>query len=236
MHLAGGKDQPLPHFPLDGPQGGQKRVVADAVAGIAGQQNHRNPHLRGKARVFGGRHAAGRHLPQRAAVGSVRSIRVHRLQVDGDHPPGQAFQLPHGILRRRFRQCLQDRRLHVEHIQQQDIGAQRGGILGVCHVAQQWRRDADGLTGQHAALAAGDRSQQLPTGKTGKLAGGAVQQAFCHGINPPRHPPDKRGPAHGNKTARCRAPPAGPAAWPQWSGAYPSCFGSGRAGLPGSPP
>ena len=177
MHLAGGQQ----HAVTDGGRNRFQRFydqfIADAVAGVAGQNDQINAHFGGPACIFYGGQASAAHFPERSIV-AFGGLQVAGLQVDAHDAPGQTLELPHGLDFGNLRQCVNDRVLHVKHIQQQNVSTQGGRILRIRYVHQQRRRQADGLARQYAALTARNRVQQLRLGVPGQLAGGAVQQTL----------------------------------------------------------
>ena len=177
MHLAGGQQ----HAVTDGGRNRFQRFydqfIADAVAGVAGQNDQINAHFGGPACIFYGGQASAAHFPERSIV-AFGGLQVAGLQIDAHDAPGQTLELPHGLDFGNLRQCVDDRVLHVKHIQQQNVSTQGGRILRIRHVHQQRRRQADGLARQYAALTARNRVQQLRLGVPGQLAGGAVQQTL----------------------------------------------------------
>ena len=160
MHLSGGQHNAVTDSGRNLLQRCYDQFVADAVAGVAGKHDQINAHISGAARVFYRSQAAAAHLPQRTIVAFCR-FGVAWLQIDADDTACQTLELPHGLCLGNLRQGVDDRMLHIKHVQQQNVCAQGSCVFGVCHIDQQRRCQTDGLTGQHTPLAAGNGVQQV---------------------------------------------------------------------------
>ena len=130
------------------------------AARVSGEHNQIHAHFHGTLGVFRCGIAAPAHGPDGFLVLSTDS-RIHRLQIDADHPPGEFLHPAHHVLGAGLGQAHNAGLPHVEHIQKQQIRAHGGSKLRVGHIAEQRRGDADGLGGKHPALAAGHRLQQF---------------------------------------------------------------------------
>ena len=96
MHLAGGQQ----HAVTDGGRNRFQRFydqfIADAVAGVAGQNDQINAHFDGPACIFYGSQASAAHFPERSIV-AFGGLQVAGLQIDAHDAPGQTLELPHGL-------------------------------------------------------------------------------------------------------------------------------------------
>ena len=173
VHFACRQHDAVPHRCLEFAQCFDDSRVGHAHAGVSGEQDEVDAQFFGSQGVFDGGTAPGRHFPDR--VGLALFAFGHRLQINADGAARQFFQHTDGVFRLRFRQAVDDRVLHIEHVQQQDVRTHRGRELGVGHIAQQRLHRTDGLAGNDAPLAFLDGFEKITFGKAAEIRRAAIK-------------------------------------------------------------
>ena len=173
MHFACRQHDAVPHRCLEFAQRLDDSRVGHAHAGVSGEEDEVDAQLFGSQGVFDGSTAASGHFPDGVCLALLAF--GHRLQINADGAARQFFQHTDGVFRLRFRQAVDDRVLHIEHVQQQDVRTHRGRELGVGHIAQQRLHRTDGLASNDAPLAFLDGFEKITFGKAAEIRRAAIK-------------------------------------------------------------
>ena len=173
VHFACRQHDAVPHGRLKFAQRLDDSRVGHAHAGVSGEEDEVDAQLFGSQGVFHRGAAPGRHFPDGVCLALLAL--GHRLQIDADGAARHFFEHTDGVFRLRFRQAVDDRVLHIEHVQQQDVRTHRGRELGVGHIAQQRLHRTDGLASNDAPLAFLDGFEKITFGKAAEIRRAAIK-------------------------------------------------------------
>ena len=161
MHLPGDEHHPVAEFLPEFPERMDDGRVRHAHPRIAGEDDKVHAHVNGFAGILHGRRPPGSQMPFPVRLHGALHIILQGFQIDPHSPAGQPLHFPDHIFRRRLRQPLHLRLIHIKQVQDQQVRAHGAGELRIGHIPEHGPHRPDGLAHQEPALAPRNGVDQL---------------------------------------------------------------------------